>query len=263
MAKCGFKKAVVGLSGGIDSAVVAAIACEAVGAQNVMGVMMPSIFSSADSVSDSEKLVGNLHMHSCVFPIKDIYESYRKSLGCHKDVHDVSLVEENVQARIRGNILMAISNEQGAIVLSTGNKSELSVGYCTLYGDMAGGFALISDVPKTLVYQLARRINKDGEVIPEAIITKEPTAELKPNQRDSDSLPPYSILDPIIASYVEDKKGLEQIVKMGFDRATVKKIIRMIDKNEYKRRQAAPGVKITSKAFGTGRRMPIARKYSV
>lgn len=260
MAKCGFKKVVIGISGGIDSAVVAAIACEAIGAKNVMGVLMPSPFTSRASVDDAQKLISNLGMLACMFPIGDIYESYRRALG-YSDDKKVTLVEENIQARIRGNILMAVSNREGALVLSTGNKSELSTGYCTLYGDMAGGFALISDVPKTMVFALAKHLNRDAELIPNEIIVKPPSAELKPNQKDTDSLPDYYELDPIISAYVEDRLGIEKIVAKGFSRGLVEKVIRMIDRNEYKRRQAAPGVKITSKAFGTGRRLPIARKY--
>ncbi len=261
MAKCGFKSAVIGLSGGIDSAVVAAIACEAIGAENVHGVMMPSQYSSKSSITDSEALARNLGMKTSTCPIGKIYDSYRAELEISAEDEQVSLVEENIQARIRGNILMALSNKEGALVLSTGNKSELSVGYCTLYGDMAGGFALISDLPKTMVYSLARHLNRSRELIPPSIITKAPSAELKPDQRDADSLPPYEVLDPIISAYIEDRRGVDSIVELGFDKELVKKIVGMIDRNEYKRRQAAPGVKITSKAFGTGRRLPIARKY--
>ena len=260
MRKCGFEKAVIGISGGIDSAVVAAIACEALGPKKVMGVMMPSPFSSPGSVSDSLELMRNLGMISCKIPIGDIYESYRRSMGFDGKGGEVTLTEENIQARIRGNILMAISNREGALVLSTGNKSEISVGYCTLYGDMAGGLALISDIPKTMVYALAKHMNRSSEIIPRSIIEKPPSAELKPHQTDQDSLPPYEVLDPIIRAYVEDRKSVEKIVGLGFERETVERVAHMIDLNEYKRRQAAPGIKITSKAFGLGRRFPIAWK---
>ncbi|HPW45082.1 MAG TPA: NAD+ synthase [bacterium] len=261
MSKCGFRRAVIGLSGGVDSAVVAAVACRAIGSENVLGVMMPSIYSSQESVTDSEKLARNLGMKTSLQPIGNIYQSYREALG-YSSHTDVSLVEENIQARIRGNILMAISNREGALLISTGNKSELSTGYCTLYGDMAGGFALISDLPKTYVYSLARHINKDSEVIPNAIIEKPPSAELKPGQRDQDSLPPYDQLDPIITAYIEERLSVREMVAKGFDKDLVHRIVDMIDRNEYKRRQAAPGIKITSKAFGSGRRLPIAKKLN-
>jgi len=261
MCKCGFEKAVVGLSGGIDSAIVAAIACEAIGSRNVTGVMMPSPFSSKGSLADAKELAKNLGMVTCETPIGDIYNSYRATLGFTQDVKDVSLVEENIQARIRGNILMALSNREHALVLSTGNKSELSVGYCTLYGDMVGGFALISDLPKTMVYALAEHLNRDREIIPSSIINKAPSAELKPDQKDQDALPQYEDLDPIIAAYVEERLGVDEMVGKGLDRGLVERVARMIDRNEYKRRQAAPGIKITSKAFGSGRRLPLARKY--
>ena len=260
MRKCGFDRVVIGVSGGIDSAVVAALACDALGSGKVMGVMMPSPYSSIGSVEDSEKLMKNLGMVSCRIPIADIYESFRKTMGYRAKPEDISVAEENLQARIRGNILMAISNREGALVLSTGNKSEISVGYCTLYGDMAGGLALLSDIPKSMVYALANHMNRKGEVIPREIIEKPPSAELKPGQCDRDSLPAYDVLDPIIRAYVEDRKSVEKIIAMGFDRALVDRITRMIDLNEYKRRQAAPGIKITSKAFGLGRRFPIAWK---
>jgi NAD+ synthetase len=261
MKKCGFKKAIVGLSGGIDSAVVAAIACRAIGPANVVGVLMPSPYTSQQSIDDAMSLATGLGMGTRLIPVTDIYESYRKTLGACASGKGVSVAEENIQARIRGNILMALSNEEGALVLSTGNKSELSVGYCTLYGDMAGGFALISDIPKTLVYKIAKRLNKTRTAIPESIIVRPPTAELKPNQTDQDTLPPYDVLDAIISFYVEDKLPIEEVLRRGFDRVLVEKVVRMIEKNEYKRRQAAPGIKITSKAFGTGRRLPIARKF--
>lgn len=260
MIKCGFDRVVIGLSGGIDSAVVAAIACEALGAKKVMGVMMPSPYSSPESIVDAEGLVKNLGMTSCLMPIDDIYECYRNVLGLNSKPLGVTVAEENLQARIRGNILMAISNKERALVLSTGNKSEISVGYCTLYGDMAGGMALISDIPKTMVYSLARHLNRGREIIPQTIIDKPPSAELKPGQIDQDSLPPYDVLDPIIRAYVEDRKGIDKLVELGHDRSIAERVVRLIDLNEYKRRQAAPGIKITSKAFGLGRRFPIAWK---
>ena len=259
MRKCGFEKAVVGISGGIDSSVVAAIACEAIGSGKVLGVLMPSPYSSPESVQDAQHLAENLGIVTCEVRIDDIFDVYRKSMGFTED-REVSVAEENIQARIRGSILMAISNREGAIVVSTGNKSELSVGYCTLYGDMAGGFALISDVPKTMVFALARHINREREVIPRSVIEKPPSAELKPGQVDQDALPPYEILDPIIRAYVEDEQNTESISAMGFDREVVERVVAMIDRNEYKRRQAPPGIKITPKAFGSGRRFPIAWK---
>ncbi len=261
MRKCGFSRVVLGLSGGIDSAVVAALAAEAIGGRNVMGVLMPSPYSSSESVADAQALAEKLGVITCTTPIGEIYRAYRETLGFH-DGEAVSLAEENIQARIRGNILMAISNREGAMVLATGNKSELSVGYCTLYGDMAGGFALISDLLKTEVYALARQRNEAGEVIPERIITKAPSAELKPDQVDQDTLPPYDLLDPIIRAYVEEKRSVEEITAMGFEGAMVARVTRMIDRNEYKRRQAPPGIKITAKAYGTGRRFPIAHCFS-
>ncbi len=261
MRKCGFERAVIGLSGGIDSAVVAALACEAIGNGKVMGVMMPSPYTHPRSVEDAEKLASNLGIITCKVPIGGIYDSYRRALGYAGGLEKkVSIAEENIQARIRGNILMAISNREGALVLSTGNKSELSVGYCTLYGDMAGGLALISDIPKCMVYSLARYINRKAAVIPEEILTRPPTAELKPDQTDQDSLPPYDVLDQIMKNYIEEKMSAEAIIAAGFDRSEVERIVGMIDRNEYKRRQAAPGIKITSKAFGLGRRFPIAWK---
>jgi NAD+ synthase (glutamine-hydrolysing) len=259
MRKCGFERCVIGLSGGIDSAVVAAIAAEAVGPERVMGVMMPSQYTKERSVADAEELAANLGILTCTQPISDIYEQYRRTFGLGGD-KEVTLAEENLQARIRGNILMTISNRERALVVSTGNKSEVSVGYCTLYGDMVGGLALISDIPKTMVYSLARHINRGGEVIPKSIIQKAPSAELKPDQTDQDTLPPYDVLDRIIKDYVENRASAEAIVAKGEDKRTVEAVIRMIDTNEYKRRQAAPGIKITSKAFGLGRRFPIARK---
>ncbi|MBN1283149.1 MAG: NAD+ synthase [Proteobacteria bacterium] len=261
MRKCGFERAVIGLSGGIDSAVVAAIACDAIGRDRVLGVMMPSPYTGERSMRDGEALARNLGISTWQVPIGEVYEAYRRALGYALDPGaPVSLAEENIQARIRGNILMAVSNRDGSLVISTGNKSELSVGYCTLYGDMAGGFALISDIPKTLVYALARRANRGGERIPKGIIDRPPSAELKPDQADTDTLPAYDVLDPIMRHYIEDRMSMEEIVGRGFDTGTVERIVRMIDANEYKRRQAPPGIKITMKAFGMGRRFPIARK---
>jgi NAD+ synthase (glutamine-hydrolysing) len=258
--KCGFKSAVLGLSGGIDSAVTACIAVEALGCENVLGVSMPSIFSAQESHDDAFSLARNLGIRFEVIPIQPIVEAYRHSLdrpfaGLRQDI-----TEENIQARIRGNILMALSNKFGHLVLSTGNKSELGVGYCTLYGDMAGGLAVISDVPKTMVYRLAALVNRHKKIIPENILSRPPTAELRPDQTDQDSLPEYEVLDQILRLRVEEQMGLDEILDRGFDRSTVEDVIRMIQVNEYKRRQAAPGLKVTTRAFGTGRRMPIAMR---
>jgi NAD+ synthase (glutamine-hydrolysing) len=260
--KCGFRKVVIGLSGGVDSALVAAIATAAVGPDNVLGVSMPSPYSSEGSRRDAELLAKNLGIPLMILPITEVFESYRKALcpAFHGTKEDVT--EENIQARIRGNFLMAISNKFGHLVLSTGNKSELAVGYCTLYGDMAGGLAVISDVPKVMVYELARLINRKGEVIPEATLTKPPSAELKPNQVDLDSLPPYEILDRILKAYIEDLWSPDEISShYGFPLELVQDIARRVDRNEYKRKQAPPGLKITSKAFGVGRRFPLANKF--
>jgi len=259
--KCGFSKVALGLSGGIDSAVVGAIATEALGPANVLGVTMPSPYSSRGSVDDSRALASNLGIGFETVPISDVYASYLDVLRPHLEGEEIGVTEENVQARIRGNILMAFSNECGYLLLSTGNKSELAVGYCTLYGDMSGGLAVISDVPKTMVYELARHINRERELIPRAIIEKPPSAELKPNQVDQDSLPPYEVLDRILELYVDDGLAPSAIAGEGFDEKTVRWIVRAVDGNEYKRRQAAPGLRVTSKAFGTGRRMPMAARY--
>lgn len=259
--KCGFKKVVIGLSGGIDSAVTAALAVEALDNENVVGVLMPSRFSSQGSVDDAVKLSQNLGIAYKVIPIQDVFETYQKTLQTEFKGIPFDSTEENLQARIRGNILMALSNKYGYLVLTTGNKSELAVGYCTLYGDMSGGFALISDVPKTMVYELARYINREKEIIPLNSIVKPPSAELKPNQFDQDSLPPYDVLDGILKAYVEDARGIDEIIRIGFDEKVVREIIRKVNRNEYKRRQAAPGIKVTSKAFGLGRRMPIAHNF--
>jgi len=259
--KCGYRKAVVGLSGGIDSAVVAAIAVEALGAEQVMGISMPSQYTASQSISDAERLAGNLGLSFSVVPIHELFEQYKKSLSPLFSGMAEDVTEENIQARIRGNILMAASNKLGSMVLSTGNKSEMSVGYCTLYGDMAGGLSVISDVPKMKVYALARWINRDKEIIPQAIIERPPTAELKPNQTDQDSLPPYEVLDAILEGYVEKHWSAERLIEEGYEAEVVRQVVRKVDSNEYKRNQAAPGLKVTAKAFGSGRRNPIAQKF--
>jgi len=261
MRKCGFHKAIIGLSGGIDSALTAVIAADAVGPESVIGVGMPGPYSSQGSIDDARALAQNLGIRFELLSILPAYEAYRQTLqpvfaGCPEDV-----TEENIQSRARGTMLMALSNKFGAIVLSTGNKSELGVGYCTLYGDMAGGLAVISDVPKTLVYRLAHYVNSRRPVIPQDTLEKPPSAELRPNQKDSDSLPPYEILDAVLEDYVEDSHPAAQIAaERDIDLATVRRVIRMVDRSEYKRQQAAPGLKISPKAFGYGRRFPIAAK---
>lgn len=258
ISKCGFQRVVIGLSGGIDSAVVSVIARDAIGASNVMGVAMPTRYSSDASFVDAKALAGNLDIAFEVVDIDSLYESYLKILKpLFKDKKE-DTTEENIQARIRGNVLMAFSNKYGAMVLSTGNKSEMAVGYCTLYGDMAGGLAVIADVPKTMVYELAKYINREKELIPQNILIKPPSAELKPNQKDEDTLPPYEILDAILKLYVEDHLSKEAIIEMGYDKVLVADVIDKISSSEYKRRQAPPGLKITSKAFGWGRKYPIA-----
>jgi NAD+ synthase (glutamine-hydrolysing) len=261
--KSGFSKVLVGLSGGIDSALVTAIAVEALGAENVVGVSMPSRYSTEGSKSDAEKLADNLKFKLLRIPIEKIYQSYLDTLAepCAGTSPDAT--EENIQARIRGNLLMALSNKFGWLVLTTGNKSEYATGYTTLYGDMAGGFAVIKDVPKTMVYKVGRCINKTAgrELIPESVFTKPPSAELRPNQKDTDSLPPYEILDPILTAYVEDDKSVEQIVELGFDKPTAQRTAKMVDRSEYKRRQAPPGVKITARAFGRDRRLPLVNHF--
>ncbi|MFZ3090548.1 MAG: NAD+ synthase [Nitrospirota bacterium] len=259
--KNGFKKVLVGLSGGIDSALTAVIAVDAIGKENVVGVFMPSMYTSSESREDVEALTRALGMEQITIPITETYNKYINELQPAFKNFKTDVTEENLQARVRGNILMALSNKFGWLVLTTGNKSEMSVGYATLYGDMAGGFAVIKDVPKTMVYKLSEYRNNTVDVIPERIIKKEPTAELRPGQRDTDSLPPYAILDPILQAYVEEDKAFSDIVAMGFDKATVKRVIDMVDRSEYKRRQAPPGIKITPKAFGKDRRMPITNWY--
>jgi len=261
LGKCGFKGAVIGLSGGIDSAVTAAIAVKALGAENVRGISMPSQYSSTGSLDDSKALADNLGIQYDVIPIGDGFELMKGSLEPVFGGRPEDVTEENIQARLRGLILMAASNKFGALVLTTGNKSELAVGYCTLYGDMCGGLAVISDVPKTMVYDLARWMNREGEVIPNATIEKPPSAELRPDQKDEDSLPAYEVLDAILERYVVENKSINQIVEAGFDEQIVQRMARLIDLNEYKRRQAAPGLKVTSKAFGVGRRIPVAQRY--
>jgi len=262
--KCGFQKAIIGLSGGIDSALTAVIAADAVGPENVIGVGMPGPYSSPGSIDDARELAKNLGIRFELLTINPAYEAYRQTLqpvfaGCKEDV-----TEENIQSRARGTLLMALSNKFGAIVLSTGNKSELGAGYCTLYGDMVGGLAVISDVPKTLVYRLSEYVNSRYPVIPRASIEKPPSAELRPDQKDSDSLPPYEVLDAVLEDYVEDSHSAERIATdRSLDIEVVRRVIRMVDRAEYKRQQAAPGLKISPKAFGYGRRFPIAAKSDV
>ena len=259
--KNGFKRVELGLSGGVDSALTAVIAADALGRDRVVAVVMPSQFSSEATQGDAVKLAEGLGIQYYCIPINQVYGAYKASLaeafaGAKEDV-----TEENLQARARGNILMALSNKFGWLVLTTGNKSEIAVGYSTLYGDMAGGFNVLKDVPKTLVYELAHYRNSLGRVIPDSIIERPPSAELKPDQKDVDTLPPYEILDPILHAYVEQDKSIAEIVALGYDRALVERVVRMIDRNEYKRRQAPPGIKITPKAFGKDRRLPITNKY--
>jgi NAD+ synthase/NAD+ synthase (glutamine-hydrolysing) len=262
MAKCGFQRAIVGLSGGIDSSLVATIATDALGPENVTGVSMPGPYSSAGSLNDAGALAQNLQIAFHILPIPAIFESYLQTLDPVFKNLPRDATEENIQARIRGNILMAISNKLGALVLSTGNKSELAVGYCTLYGDMAGGLAVIADVPKTMVYQLARHVNRAGERIPPASLEKAPSAELRPNQTDQDTLPPYETLDAILKAYIEENLSAREISeKCGIDLSLVRQVVWMVNKAEYKRQQAAPVLKVTAKAFGVGRRYPIANKY--
>lgn len=261
--KCGFRQALVGLSGGIDSALVCCLAVDALGRENVWGIGMPSPYSSAGSISDARKLAENLGIRFDLIPIRNLYKSYLNSLSPLFADRDADITEENIQARIRGVLLMALSNKFGHLLLTTGNKSELAVGYCTLYGDMCGGLGVISDLPKTMVYQLAERLNKNREVIPHDIISKAPSAELRPDQKDQDTLPPYDILDQVLAYVIDQGLSAAEISAKGFDPETVQWIARAVRRNEYKRRQAAPGLKITSKAFGMGRRMPIAARYKI
>ncbi len=262
--KCGFKGAILGLSGGIDSALTAAIAAKALGKENVLGVLMPSPYTSRASIEDAERLAKNLGIRSMTLPITDIMKTFEENLGlAFKDLpRDVT--EENLQARIRGNLLMALSNKFGSVLLTTGNKSELAVGYCTIYGDMSGGLAVISDVPKTMVYRIACWLNSRREVIPESSITKAPTAELKPHQTDQDTLPPYEVLDEILRRHVELHQSRDEISQAGFDPVVVQRVLGMVTAAEFKRKQAAPGIKVTDRAFGSGWRMPIAcRPYNM
>ena len=261
--KCGFGDVLIGLSGGIDSALTAAVAADALGPRAVHGVAMPSRYSSEGSLRDARAVAQNLGIDFRVIPIGEIHEAYERNLAEHFAGLPPDLTEENIQARIRGNILMALSNKFRWLVLATGNKSELSVGYCTLYGDMCGGLAVIGDVPKVMVYRLARYVNQRSgrEIIPDESISKPPSAELRPNQTDQDTLPPYETLDQILQRYIEQDQSLDEIVAAGFDARVAADVIRMVDRNEYKRKQAAPALKITGRAFGSGRRMPIAARF--
>jgi NAD+ synthase (glutamine-hydrolysing) len=261
--KNGFEKVVIGLSGGLDSSLVACVAADALGPENVTGVAMPSRYSAEISETDAAHLADNLGINFSVIPIEKTFQAYLSTLAEPFTGREADVTEENIQARIRGNLLMALSNKFGWLVLTTGNKSEMSVGYATLYGDMAGGFAVIKDVPKLLVYELARWRNEiaDHPVIPQRVLTRPPTAELRPDQKDSDSLPPYEVLDPILQAYVEEDRSWADIVALGFDEALVRGVIQMVDRNEYKRRQAPPGVKITPRAFGRDRRLPITNRF--
>ncbi|MDC0646770.1 NAD+ synthase [Opitutales bacterium] len=260
--KSGFKKGLIGLSGGIDSALTAALAVEALGRDNVIGISLPSSISSDHSKEDARDLAENLGIEYHTLPIQKIVDSAESELAPLFAGMSPDVTEENLQARSRGLLLMAVSNKLGALLLTTGNKSELAVGYCTLYGDMCGGLAVISDIPKTKVFALARHMNLDGEIIPLSTIEKPPSAELRPDQKDSDSLPEYNILDGILQSYIEDGLSIHAIIDQGYTEHTVRRIVGLVDRNEYKRKQAAPGLKITSLAFGIGRRMPIVQKYS-
>ncbi len=261
MDRCGFKKVVLGLSGGVDSSVTAAIAVKAIGVENVLGVIMPSPYTSKESIEDAAALAQNLGIETITLPITDIFNQYLETLkpAFHDLPHNVT--KENIQARVRGNLLMAISNKFGHLVLSTGNKTELAVGYCTLYGDLSGGYALISDVPKTMVYRLARFINHEKELIPERVLIKPPSAELRPGQKDQDDLPPYELLDPILELYLEENATMDEILSRGYDQQVVQRIVEMVNRSEYKRRQAPFGPKVTTKAFGFGRRYPVAHRY--
>ena len=257
--KNGFSKVVLGLSGGIDSSLTAAVAVDALGPQNVVGVLMPSPHSSKGSIDDSLALAKNLNIKTFTFPIVSAMKAYEYILKETFKETGSGLAEENLQARIRGNLLMALSNKFGGMVLTTGNKSEISMGYCTLYGDMAGGFAVIKDVPKVFVYELCHWLNRDKEIIPKNVLTKEPSAELRPDQLDTDSLPPYDLLDPVLMRYIEEDASVGEIKVKGLSKAEIQRIARLVDLNEYKRRQGPPGVKITPKAFGKDRRLPITR----
>ncbi len=259
--KCGFKDVVIGLSGGIDSALTAAIAAEALGPDRVTGIAMPSQFSSQHSIDDARALASNLGIAFHIVPIQPIYAPYETAIDTLFGTHQFDTTNENIQARIRGNILMAFSNRNGAMVLSTGNKSEMAVGYCTLYGDMAGGLSLLGDIYKTMIYRVARWMNRKRVLIPESTMTKAPSAELRPNQTDQDTLPPYDVLDGILKLYIEEWLETDAIVERGFDRDLVARVLKMVDTAEFKRRQAAPTIRVSSKAFGSGRDMPIAQQW--
>ncbi len=261
--KNGFEKVLIGLSGGIDSALTAVIAVDALGPENVVGVTMPSQYTSGETLCDAELLAKSLKIRLIAIPIRDIFQAYLDAIDDIMDNKQHGIAHENIQARIRGNLLMALSNQLGWLVLTTGNKSEIAVGYCTLYGDMAGGFAVIKDVPKTLVFELSEYVNnsRGQEIIPKTVIARPPSAELRPDQKDEDALPPYPMLDSILHAYVEEDKGPDEIIEAGFDRKIVKDVLRMVNLNEYKRRQTPPGVKITPKAFGRDRRLPITNAY--
>lgn len=260
--KMGFKKALLGSSGGIDSAVINALAVEALGAENVLAVLLPSRYSSEGSVSDAQKLAENLGCPYKIISIRDVVEEVETTLAPHFEGLPVDVTEENIQARSRGLLLMALSNKFGSMLLNTSNKSETAVGYATLYGDMCGGLSAIGDLYKMQVYEMARHINRNREIIPEEIITKAPSAELRPDQKDSDSLPPYELLDKILLEYIEEQKGWEQIVALGYDEDTVRKVVRLVDRNEYKRFQAAPILRISNLSFGIGRQMPLVAKFN-
>jgi NAD+ synthetase len=261
-AKCGFKSAVLGLSGGIDSAVTAVIGAAALGAENVLGVTMPTRYSSEGSVGDSLQLAAALGIRCLTIPIEKSFTAFKEQMAPFFEGQPEDVTEENMQPRLRGMTLMALSNKFGHLLLTTGNKSELAVGYCTLYGDMCGGLALISDVPKMMIYQLARWLNRDREIIPAATIEKPPSAELRPDQRDQDTLPPYEILDPILELLIEEHLSPDEIIARGFDAQTVRWVVKRVAQNEYKRAQAVPGLKVTSKAFGVGRKMPVAQRFT-
>ena len=261
-AKCGFKSAVLGLSGGIDSAVTAVIGAAALGAENVLGVTMPTRYSSEGSVGDSLQLAAALGIRCLTIPIEKSFTAFKEQMTPFFEGKPEDVTEENMQPRLRGMTLMALSNKFGHLLLTTGNKSELAVGYCTLYGDMCGGLAVISDVPKMMIYQLARWLNRNREIIPAATIEKPPSAELRPDQRDQDTLPPYEILDPILELLIEDHLSPDEIIARGFDAQTVRWVVKRVAQNEYKRAQAVPGLKVTSKAFGVGRKMPVAQRFT-
>ncbi len=261
VSKCGFSTALVGLSGGIDSALTCALACEALGAENVMGVALPSPYSSQGSIDDARKLAENLGIRFETLTINNIFETCKQTLAPLFEGFQEDVTEQNIQARIRGMLLMALANKYRSLLLTTGNKSELAVGYCTLYGDMSGALAVISDVPKMLVYELSRYVNREREIIPASTIDKPPSAELAPDQKDQDDLPPYEILDPILSAYLEEHRSIAEIVASGFDEEIVRDVVRRIKINEYKRKQAAMGLKVTSKAFGIGRRYPTAEGF--